>query len=106
MKINLIETKEILDLEKEIGYELEANERPISSASRVGLHRFYVSFKEGEVMQGGCLIGSSGNGNTIDEALQDYAKQISCTRMVFGAYTNNRKEISFPKLVHTKVLNQ
>lgn len=106
MKINLIETKEILDLEKEIGYELEVNERPISSASIKGLHRFYVSFKEGEVMQGGCLIGSSGNGNTIDEALQDYAKQISCTRMVFGAYTNNRKEISFPKLVHTKMLNQ
>lgn len=102
MKINLIETKEILELEKEIGYELEVTERP----SRAGLHRFYVSFKEGEVMQGGCLIGSSGNGNTIDEALQDYAKQISCTRMAFGSYTNNRKEISFPKLVHTKMLNQ
>ena len=106
MKFNLIETKEILDLEKEIGYELEVNERPVSAASAVGTQRFYVYFKEGEVMQGGCLIGSYGNGNTIDEALKDYAKQISCTRMAFGAYTPNRKEISFPKLVHTKMLNQ
>lgn len=106
MKINLIEKKEILDLEKEIGYELEVNERLISSASKADLHKFYVSFKKGEVMQGGCLISSSGSGNTIDEALQDYAKKISFTRMAFGAYTNNREEISFPKLVHTKMLNQ
>lgn len=106
MKINLIKTKEITDLEKEIGYELEVNERPINSLNEKILNRFYVSFKDGEVMQGSCLLGKYGDGNTIDEALKDYANQISCTRMVFGAYTNNRKDISIPKLVHTKMLNQ
>ena len=102
MKLNLISTKEILELEKEIGYELEVNERPQHS----GLSRFYVSFKQGESMEGGCLVSHSGNGNTIDEALQDYCKQISCRRMAFGAYTDSRKEITFPKLVHTQLLNQ
>lgn len=100
MKINFIETKEILDLEKEIGFELEANERPIHS----GLSRFYVSFKKGESMEGGCLVSHSGNGNTVDEALQDYCKYISCRRMAFNSYTPERKEIYLPKLVHTKLL--
>ena len=67
MKINLIETKEILDVEKEIGYELKVNERPPYSE----LHRFSVSFEDGWVINDGMLIGSCGNGDTIDEALQD-----------------------------------
>jgi len=100
MKLNLIETKEILDLEQEIGFELEVNERPIHS----GLPKFYVSFKKGESMEGGCLVSHSGNGNTVAEALQDYSKQISCRRMAFGAYTPERKEIQFPKIVHTKLV--
>lgn len=100
MKLNLIKTKEILDLEQEIGFELEVNERPIHS----GLPKFYVSFKKGESMEGGCLVSYSGNGNTVDEALQDYSKQISCRRMVFNAYTNERKEIQFPKITHTKLV--
>lgn len=100
MKLNLIEKKEILDLEQEIGFELEVNERPIHS----GLPKFYVSFKDGESMEGGCLVSHFGNGNTVDEALQDYSNQISCRRMAFGAYTPNRKEIQFPKIVHTKLV--
>lgn len=100
MKLNLIETKEILDLEQEIGYELEVNERPIHS----GLPQFYIHFKQGESMEGGCLVAHSGNGNTVDEALSDYCKQISCRRMAFGAYTPERKEIQFPKLKHSKLV--
>ena len=100
MKLNLIETKEILDLEQEIGYELEVNERLI----HLGLPQFYVHFKQGESMEGGCLVFHSGNGNTVDEALSDYCKQISCRRMAFGAYTPDRKEIQFPKLKHSKLV--
>src|ERR1035437_5554486 len=98
MKLNLISTKEILDVEKEIGYELEVNERP----SHMNLHKYYVSFKNGETMEGCCLVSHSGNGNTIDEALIDYCKQISNRRMVFGSMTPEREEILLPKLVHTK----
>jgi len=99
MKINLINTKEILDFEQEIGYELEVNER----ANPKELPRFYVSFKKGEIMEGGCLVSAMGNGDTIDEALKDYCIQISNRRLAFNAYTPERKEIQFPKLIHTKL---
>ena len=100
MKFNLIETKEILDLEKEIGFELVVNERHKSTTAS----RYYVNFEGGEVMEGGCLVGSCGDGNTIDEAIIDYCQQVETKRMAFGAYTDNRKEIVLPKLVHTKLL--
>ncbi len=102
MELNLIAEKEITDFEKQINHTLNVNERPIHS----GLSRYYVSFKGCESIEGGHFVGYSGNGNTIDEALQDYCKQVSCRRMVFGAYTNGRREITFPKLIHTKLLNK
>lgn len=102
MKFNLIETKEILDLENEIGFELVVNERPKSDT----VSKYYVSFEGGEVMEGGCLIGSHGNGSTIDEAIKDYCRQVETKRMAFGAYTDNRKEVVLPKLVHTKLLGK
>lgn len=102
MKFNLIETKEILDVEKEIGYELIVNERP----SNLRLPKFYVSFENSDVMNDGVLIGSFGNGDTIDEALQNYCKEVSCKKIVFGVYTNSRDEITLPKLVHTKLINK
>jgi len=98
----MIAEKEILDLEKEIGIDLVVNERPYHT----NLSRFYVSFKDGESMEKGCLVTYSGNGNTIDEALSDYASEISCRRMVYGAYTNDRKEITLPKIIHTKLVNK
>ena len=67
MKFNLIETKEILDLEKEIGFELVVNERHKSTTTS----QYYVSFEGGKVMEGSCLVGSCGDGNTIDEAIID-----------------------------------
>lgn len=101
MKINLIETKEILDLEQELNRELEVNERTDAK-----LNRFYVKFKGGEIIGKGDLISYTGNGNTIDKALKDYCKQISNKTIVFGAYSGNRREINLPKLVHTKLLKK
>lgn len=106
MKLNLISVKEILDFEKEIGYELVVNERPIHAGSPARLSRYYVQFEKAEVMEGGCLAGKYGNGNTIDEAIKDYCREVSNCRVAFGAYTNERKEIQFPKLVHSKLLGQ
>lgn len=105
MKINLIETKEILDFEKEIGFELEVNEREDGMSDTLNPRRFYAFFKEGAVKEGAFLISVTGNGDTIDEALQDYANQISFTRMAFLSHTDSRKEVSCPKLVHTKTIN-
>ena len=106
MKLNLITTKEILDFEKEIGYELVVNERAIHAGSPARLSKYYVQFEKAEVMEGGCLIEKHGDGNTIDEAIKDYCREVSNCRIAFGAYTNERKEIQFPKLVHTELLGQ
>ena len=106
MKINYIKEKEILDFEKEIGYELEANERSISANSNAILKRFYVNFPKGEVMEGNSLIGCSGNGDTIDEALKEFCKLISNKTIAFNAFSKERKNIQIPKLVHTKLLGQ
>lgn len=102
MKINYLPEVEILDFEKSIGFELECNERPAGMCHP----RFYVHFPKGESMEGGCLVGRSGNGNTIDEALKDLCKEISNRKLAFGAYSCERKEITCPKLVHTKLLNK
>jgi len=102
MRINLIPEKEILDFEKEIGFELEVNERPLSPHNKIVIHKYYAQFENSEVMLGGCLFGAYGNGNTIDDAIRDYCKQVSNCRIVFNSYTPNRKEIQFPKLIHTK----
>lgn len=106
MKLNLIITKEILDFEKEIGYELEVNERAIHDGSPARLSKYYAQFEKAEVMEGGCLVGKYGDGNTIDECIKDYCSKVSNCRVAFGAYTNERKEIQFPKLAHTKLLGQ
>ena len=102
MKFNLISTKEILDYEQEIGHELVVVERD----PYMKLSRYYVSFEKGESMEDGALVGHSGKGNTIDEALIDYSKQVSCRKMAFDAMTNRRTEIQFPHLIHTKLLGK
>jgi hypothetical protein len=106
MVLNLITTKEILDFEKEVGYQLVVNERALHAGSPARLSKYYVQFEHAEVMEGGCLAGKYGNGSTIDEAIKDYCKEVSNCKIAFGAYTPERKEVQFPKLVHTKLLGQ
>jgi len=99
MKFNLITTKEI-------GYELVANERAICASVPGNLARYYVKFENAEIIEGGCLISTFGNGNTIDEAIKNYCIEISNRRIAFNSHTYQRKEIVFPKLVHTKLIGQ
>jgi len=106
MILNLITSKEILDFEKEIGYELVVNERAIHAGSPARLSKYYVQFENAEVIEGGCLVAKYGNGNTIDEAIKDYCREVSNCKIAFSAYTSERKEIQFPKLIHTKLLGQ
>lgn len=103
MKFNLIDTKEIIDFEQELGMELIVNERPKSA----NLPRYYVSFEHIEVKEGSMLIGTSGNGETIDDALENYCKEIETKRIVLFAYdSDKRREVECPKLIHTKKLRR
>src|SRR5680860_228298 len=98
MKFNLIEAKEILDFEKELGVELTVNERPEAD----NLPKYHVSFDHVEVMEGGCLCSPRGDGETIDDALRDYCNEIGNRRIALFEYTDKRREVVCPKLVHTK----
>ena len=102
MKTILIKEQEILDFEKEISVELELKER----SEKSNLPKYYVSFPGGEVMYRSTLSSSFGNGETMDEALEDYAKQISNETLVFGAHGISRREIKCPRLKHTKLLKK
>jgi len=55
-----------------------------------------ASFDNGEVMDGGVLIGACGRCKRPDAALKDYVSQIAGKRMVFNAYTDKRVELEIP----------
>ena len=97
MKLNLIETHQILDFEKQIGYELVVTERP----AHLHKSRFYVSFEQCEIIDAGFLNSTSGQGDTINEALLHYCSLISNKVAMFNAYKPERIIIQLPTLIHT-----
>lgn len=101
MKFNLIPLKEITDLIKELNIELVINERAEREANYTG-YKYYVSFADSEVKDGNFLSGTFGDGNTFDEALIDYCKEISEQTLVLNAFS----QIELPKITHTKLLNK
>ena len=54
-----------------------------------------VSFDRAEVKEGIFLASPFGSGATLEEACEDYIRQISGKTTVFHAYTNSRKEVVF-----------
>lgn len=109
MKINRLDPEvEILDFEKQMSFELEANERQRNGyCEDRQLDRWWVYFKHGEIKNGCLLEGAYGNGSSIDAALKDYCKIISCRKMVFNATSpQERYETTMPKLIHTKLLGE
>lgn len=99
MKLFLIKEKEILDFEEEISVEIIVRERPKPYSKK-----FYAQFHDTEVLEGNILSSKFGDGDTIDEAILDYCKEIEGKTLVISARTKNRIEIKCPtKLVHTKL---
>ncbi len=62
-------------------------------------YRYLAHFKNCEVSEGGCLKSAHGNGHTQEEAIADYAKEISEQYLIFDAFTNNRREIKAPRFI-------
>lgn len=61
--------------------------------------KYYIYFEGVEIEEGCMLISISGNGNTIDEALEDYKQLISGTKMVINAMCKDRKEFNLPEII-------
>lgn len=96
MKVNRIEVKDLLDIEKDLGCEIEVNERPGQFKKHL---KYYAHIKNLEVKDGYILSGAFGNGETVEEALSNYAEEISEKLVVLDAYKDSRKVIQFPKIV-------
>jgi hypothetical protein len=60
------------------------------------LPRWIASFQHVEIMEGGMLRSASGNGETPEAAVADYARIIAGHRLVCNAYTSDRKEFQAP----------
>lgn len=98
MKATIIydEKVRLSDFAEEHDLELIVRERTPEYCKT--LHRFYASFENVEVKEGPILTSHSGNGDTVAEAIRDYADKISNKLLVTGAYKEERKEFRSPSL--------
>lgn len=95
-------TMDLLDFAELVGAKIDIIERENDEYRKTNkIPRYYAKFKNCEAKEGGALVGYFGNGNNINRALSDYAKEISGKILVFGAWSGcNRWEIKAPKLVY------
>lgn len=63
------------------------------------IERYYASAVGVEVAEGGCLISRAGNGNTPEEAIDDYAKWLSEKTIIIDAFLDKRRNIVCPRFV-------
>ena len=61
------------------------------------LPRYFAHFKHVDIMDRGCLVGTFGDGNTPEDAMDDYATRISGKLIAINAFqTSERREIYVP----------
>ena len=58
--------------------------------------RYYCYFVNGEVSEPGVLVGTVGNGQTKEAAIQDYAHKLKGQLLVIDAYKSSRRSIQCP----------
>ena len=64
-------------------------------SSRYG-KRFYAHFDGVEVMDRGMLVTDTGNGDTPEEAIEDYLGRLRGKRIAIRAYRPERVEVDVP----------
>jgi len=58
--------------------------------------RFYACFRDAEVKDGPCLVGTYGNGATPEQACLEYEREIAGKPLVLFAHSDGRRETSYP----------
>ena len=89
MKAEKIKSVEILDFEKQIGIELDIRENDYWDASQKGLKKWSVFWS---------MASDQGNGDTINEAMDDIAKKISGKIICLS---DHETVVTIPNLIHT-----
>ena len=60
---------------------------------------WYARIKGAEIKQGVVLVSHTGNGDSPQEALREYARYISGKTLVFNAMSEDRQEFDVPELL-------
>lgn len=74
----------------------EVNQLDLSVGVRSHSSLYFLSFAYSDVKSGSFLTGVFGNGDTVEEAIADYAKKIEGEVLVIHAMTDKRKELQVP----------
>ena len=98
MKITVNKIKEGTLEEFADEYDLEMVVKERSNPSDPS-KKFYAKFPRCEILKRSLLIGKFGDGETVEDAIRDYAKQISEELLVKNAHTKERQEIRVWRLV-------
>jgi hypothetical protein len=80
------------------GLRLLINERNLRRTIH-GASRFYAMFEDSYVMDCGLLCGSSGNGDSPQDAVVAYCENIRGTRIVILPNSSNSREIDVPNVL-------
>lgn len=79
------------------GLEMQVAERTIDDyIKRHKIARWCAHFKHAEVKGPGILSSVSGNGDTPEQAIADYARQLPGQLLVIDAFRPTRREIQCP----------
>jgi hypothetical protein len=99
MKIEVvpIPTMTIQEFADREGLTMEVKERGSDRISNAT--PWFATLKGVDVIDGIMLGAAWGNGNTPDQAIADCVRNISEQRLVFGAYTDSRREIQAPRFL-------
>lgn len=96
IELHEIEKSTIEDFAERHGLTMVVRERhkPIDKHDR-----YYAFFKNAEVKNNAFIISLFGNGQTPEEAIEEYSKFISLRTLIFDAKTDGRREIEVPNLM-------
>ncbi len=94
--VNKQPRQKLSDFADQHGLEMIVNERPKKYSE---LPSFYANFARVEVKDGNFLRSTHGDGQTPEEAIEDYRRQISEQDLVFDAYRSTRRDIRAPILL-------
>lgn len=67
---------------------------------RLFFKRYFAHFKNADIEEGGLLKSETGDGDTINEAIDDYARKISERTLVVDGNTKNDRRIEVPILIY------
>lgn len=82
------------------GLVMVVNERPPNYVGIFATNRYYASFENIEVKDENFLTSTYGDGCIPEYAIMDYCSKIRGKLLVFGAYTDKRKEFWAPEQLY------